>query len=344
MALRGRAAAVVGAVAAALGCYLVLPLHWPYDLPTSARVAEDGAVVHAAGESLYVAGAVHRIRPAPDSMAVTEGGLYYLADEVLYLWDRDGSTRIADLGADQWLQATADGRYLAFIDREHGPLNLVRQRIAQTVVVDTATGEEVVRDVAGNGARMATDDLADLYSESPPTMLGFGAGSAYAATALGNVYRWDLATGERTDLGEDRIPRTPDNAGGAEVAFDLVAGVPQRNAPIMGGAYSGRLSPDGSRLAYADRAGAPTMFTPGAEPVTFPVEEGTQFLLAGWLSDAEFLGVSLRTPSRPGAEVRDGVAQVTVCAVGTTTCRDTGEPVPVVDGILPVLPLGQPAP
>ena len=156
------------------------------------------------------------VRPAPETMVATAGGLYYLADGVLYRW-RDGaadSARVRRPRRIGWLSTTADGRYLAYVDHEHGPRNLGGHRIAETVVFDTTTGREVVRDAAGNGARTGTEDLSDLYGESTPTVLGFDADAVYSQTARGGaVLRWDLATGRRSALGPRGAPGDREPAG-----------------------------------------------------------------------------------------------------------------------------------
>lgn len=329
-------------IAAAFVPYRFLPLRGAYDLPKSTEIGKGGDVVYATGERLYISTIEHEISPAPDSIALTSGGLYFLANGVLYLWDREGSRKVADTG-ERWLQTTADGRYLGFIDRRQGSLNLARQRIAQTVVFDTTTGKEVVRDEAGNGDRWEGEDLSLLYSESPPTFLGFDHQYAYASTASGDNYGWDLVTGERTNLGDEGFPETPNRPGGAFYNFDMVKGVPVRGEPEMGGSYSGRLSPDGTRVVYTS-SGIPTIFSvaraaAASEPVEFPFDK-TQMVLVGWLDDEEFLGMGV-TGSASG-EVRNDMVQMMTCAVASLTCRNVGEPVTATEESLPVTPFGDP--
>jgi hypothetical protein len=60
-----------------------------YDLPTGQRAASTAAVVFATGEELHIGTRTYPIRPAPQTMVDTAGGLYYLTHGVLYQWDRD---------------------------------------------------------------------------------------------------------------------------------------------------------------------------------------------------------------------------------------------------------------
>ena len=337
------AAGVLVVAGALVAAYTLLPLRGSHALPTSVAGATSSDIVYASGERLHISGQEYEISPAPDALALTAGGLFFLSDGALYLWDRDGSTKVAEPG-EQWLETTADGRYLGLVDRERGPLNLARQRVAQTVVFDTTTGEEVVRDAVGNGDRWEAEDLSLLYSESPPDFLGFDDQHAFAATASGDIYRWDLTTGERTDLGDARFPATPNRPGGAIFNFDLVDGRPVRGEPEMGGSLMGRLSPGGPSVAYTP-AGIPTVFRRTADGTTIrPVElpfDKTQMVLVGWLDDQEFLGMGV-TGSRGGAEVRNDRVQMMTCSVASMTCRDVGEPVTASEESLPVTPFGDP--
>ena len=305
-----------------------------WDLPTGERVGTPAQLVFATGEELHVASRTYPIRPAPQTMVSTAGGLYYLADGVLYRWSpgHDESTRIADIGGIGWLSTTADGRYLAFVDFEHGPMNARGSRIAETVVFDTTTGREVVRDAAGNGARTGTEDLSDLYGESTPTVLGFDDDAVYAQTAQGGaIARWDLDTGSRSDLGEVEYPVTENRPGGPLVDFDLVRGVPRETPGVGVGAYAGRRSPDGRRLAFT-LVGRPVVYTSG-DRTRVPIGTGGRhFVLAGWLDADRFYGL--------GVDETAGTARVMVCSAEALHCRAAGGPVPAEDGTLPVFTTG----
>ncbi|MFC4787133.1 hypothetical protein ACT8ZV_21835 [Nocardioides sp. MAHUQ-72] len=327
---------LLGAVAVAvllLGTAMVrLTGSTSWDLPTGPPVASPAEVVFATGEELHVGSRTYPIRPAPQTMVSTAGGLYYLAEGVLYRWGRDRSARIADIGGIGWLSTTADGRYLAFVDYEHGPRNAHGSRIAQTVVFDTSTGRELVRDATGNGDRTSTEDLSDLYSESTPTVLGFDDDAVYAQTAKGGaISRWDLDTGKRSDLGDLAYPVTENRPGGPLVDFDLVHGVPRETPGAGVGAYAGRRSPDGSRLAYT-LVGRLVVHTAGErEPASIPVG-GRQFVLAGWLDADRFYGL--------GVDEARGTARVLVCSASALRCRPASSPVPAEEGTLPVFTTG----
>ncbi len=250
--------------------YLVLPARGSFDVRTSGSVAGTSEIVYATGDRLFISGDEFAIEPAPDSLALTQGGLYFLADENLHLWEPDGSTQLAAIGGFQPLRTTADGRYLGFVDRRNGPMNLARERIAEFVVIDTRTGREVVRDGVGNGDRWGTDDTGALYSEQPPAFLGFDDRHAYGQTSGRDLYRWHLTTGDRADVPEPEFPdvpppRTPNAPGGELVSFDrsgkrlVVADHPEA------GSYPGRVSPDRRHLAFVIGGDQPAVIRLGLE-------------------------------------------------------------------------------
>jgi hypothetical protein len=234
----------VAAAALTAGCGTGSPTgSAPYDLPTGQRAASTAAVVFATGEELHIGTRTYPIRPAPQTMVDTAAGLYYLTHGVLYQWDRDHerSLRVADIGGIGWLSTTFDGRFLAFIDYEHGPRNLGGHRIAEAVVFDTTTGQQLVRDATGNGSRSGTEDLSDLYAESTPTILGFDDDAVYAQTAKGGaIARWDLEDGHRSDLGDNEYPVTENRPGGPLVDVNLVHGVPRETPAAEAGTARGR--------------------------------------------------------------------------------------------------------
>ena len=336
-----RATPILGALAAAalaLGTVTTWLAGPPgYELPTGQRAAPADVLVFATGEELHVGTRTYSVRPAPETMVGTAGGLFYLAAGALYRWDGPdgdaGATRVAELGGVGWLSTTADGRYLAFVDYEHGPRNLGGHRIAQTVLLDTTTGREVVRDAAGNGARTGTEDLSDLYGEATPTVLGFDQDAVYAQPARGGaVLRWDLRTGRRSALPPDRRPVTENRPGGPLVDFDLVRGVPHETPGAAVGAYAGRRSPDGRRLAYT-LAGRPLVHAAG-DPAPARLEVGGRhFVLAGWLDDDRLYGLAVD-------EAPPSTARVVVCSATSRRCAGTGPQVPAEDGALPVFATG----
>ena len=307
----------------------------PYDLPTGQRAASAPVVVFATGEQLHVGTRTYPIVPAPQTMVDTAGGLYYLAHGVLYRWNDDHgeSTRVADSGGIGGLSTTADGRYLAFVDYEHGPRNARGHRIAETVVFDTTTGRQLVRDGRGNGAPSGTDDLSDLYGDSTPTVLGFDDEAVYAQTAKGSaIARWDLGTGQRSDLSDREYPVTENQPGGPLVDFNLVRGVPREAPGEAGGAYAGRRSPDGRRLAYT-LVRRPVVYTVGDRKPRELSVDGRHFVLAGWLDADRFYGLAV-------AETNPSTAQVMVCSVTSSRCAAAGRPVPAEHGALPVFTTG----
>lgn len=339
--------AIVLAMAAA--SYLLLPWREPPSLPTADPPAQPDEVVYASGERLFVAGREYPVSPAPESLALTSGGLYYQAGRTLYLWDDGQSVEVADLGDVQWLQTDAEGRYLGYVDRRHGPMNLSRERIAQVVVVDTTTGEEIVRDATGNGDRWEAEDLPTLYAELPPTILGFDDSHVYASTASAAYYRWDLRSGERERVPEPSFPdvpppATPNRPGGMVQAFDVRQGRLVLVAHPETAPHSGRLSPDGRHLLYTIVDGPPLVVSlddegrvpPGTRPSGFAGAEKGRFMVAGWLDDDRFLGVRWAHPNGLHGRVR-----VVSCVLGTGSCNAESAWFPQTHRELPVLAVGR---
>ena len=125
---------------------------------------------------------------------------------------------------------------------------------------------------------------------------------------------------------------TENRPAGPLVDLDLVGGLPRERPGEGAGAYTGRRSPDGSRLAYTLRARPARVLLGDRRPVRLDVG-GRQFVLAGWLDDDRLYGLALDRAPRPTAEV-------TVCSVPSWRCVAAGPRVPAEDGALPVFATG----
>lgn len=101
----------------------------------------------------------------------------------LHLVDASGDVEDLDVRVDS-LAASPDGRYVALIDLTSGEEDRYGTPQAATVVVDTRTGEEVVRSTDGMGDR-ASDDLAALYPDVELEVRGFADGAFWIDTAEG---------------------------------------------------------------------------------------------------------------------------------------------------------------
>ena len=287
----------------------------PYDLLTAGPVAESGELVYAAGQALHVGDETHTLTPAPDGMVTTAGGLYYRADEVLFLWDGKKSERVADIGGGSLstLFTTTSGRYLGFIDFEHGPTNSADEHVGEAVVFDTVTGKQIIRDHTGNGDP-SDDDLADLYSEDPPTFMGFDDKHAYVRTPSGGFVSYDLATGEAHPT--KVFPEANDRPDGQQIGFEMDKQGAREYSDGMGAPMSGRLSFDSKYVAFAVPAG-PFVFTyPEGTPRALAFAEA-QFVVAGWLDEDTFLG----TGYREDAEGVPSTAAVYTCELDTLSCK-----------------------
>lgn len=166
----------------------------------------------ATGTSTYVhgqqvtvgAGVIHlgatRIDVAPlraDAAVATLGGTYFLnAGE---LWFTTGLAA-RSTGFDQVtrIRVSADGRYLGFVDRNHGPARIGGVPQAAAVVYDTTTGRALVRSSAGMG-RLSVN-LGATYAATPPVALGFQPDAFLAHTPEGR-YRYPLDGSVPTAVG-----------------------------------------------------------------------------------------------------------------------------------------------
>ncbi|MDQ1106667.1 hypothetical protein [Nocardioides zeae] len=103
--------------------------------------------------------------------------------DALHLVDASGDVDDTDVEVAS-LAASPDGRYVALIDLTSGEADRYGTPQAATVVVDTRTGEEVVRSTDGMGDP-ATDDFAALYPDVELEVRGFADGVFWIDTAEG---------------------------------------------------------------------------------------------------------------------------------------------------------------
>lgn len=183
-------------------------------------------------------------------------------------------------------RVSPDGRHVGWIDHE-GPRR-VGYRLAEAVVVDLATGEEVLRDHDDMGGWFDQD----LYGNQWPTFLGFDAdGAAYWETAEADddgtrVRRLEPASGE-VDVVEgdaERVLRTRvlDPATGVATGVDEDG----RHTP-GGGGQLGFVSADG-RWCFRSDAYGPLPVTEcvsGARATPDYPARSRRF--AGWTEDPD---------------------------------------------------------
>ncbi len=170
-----------------------LPENLP-QLPVGTGDVAPGDAVHARGPLLMVNG--RRIRLAPlraDTVAVVKGGVFFLNDDELWFTDLD---QARPTGFDQVssLVASEDGRWVAFVDRGHGPKDDHGTPLALVLAYDAQTGKVQRATYEGMGDP-ATDDLAARYAKSAPAVLGFD-GKTMIVRGVDGVHRIPLEGGE----------------------------------------------------------------------------------------------------------------------------------------------------
>ncbi|GAW51907.1 hypothetical protein PD653_4715 [Nocardioides sp. PD653] len=262
----------------------------PPDLPAGTGPLATDAVVWAVGDTVHVGERTIRAGGAVRAMVAANGRIYFVRgrSDVVRVTDGD-RVRATDLRADE-LRASEDGRYLGFLDTSEMPWS--------TVVVDLESGEVVVRDDAGMGD--ADDDLADLYEDAEPRVLGFDGDELFVRTASGiDVMSWDPRTGERTDHGDQFFFAGRDPGGGRSLPALVRHGrlvVPRD--PYLSTQW-GHVSPDGSVTLQlvANRTEVFAVDSGRRLPTDL---HGRKFVLGGWTDDATAYGVAFDgTPFGP---------------------------------------------
>lgn len=163
------------------------------DLPVGDGEVGPGDRVRGQGGTLRVDG--RRIDLAPlriDETAVVAGGVFFRNGVELWFTDlsRARPTGFTDIRS---LIASEDGRFVAFLDREHGPKDEFGTPLAISIAYDAVTGAALVASYAGMGD-LTTDDLLDLYEDAEPRILGFDGEVLLVAGATGE-YRIPLDGG-----------------------------------------------------------------------------------------------------------------------------------------------------
>lgn len=292
------------------------PAAWP---TTSTPVATDG-LIWASGSTVHL----------PDGSTIDTGdlaGAYVVAGAGVWFASADPDERegnalpelrvatadgVEDLGVHPGigsLTTSADGRWLAFIDRlEEGA------GAAEAVVVDLTTGEEVVRSSEGLLPKETEGaDWTDLYEDAPVGMLGVVDGTAYVQ-GLNTLVSHDLASGESTseDLDWEAI-RSSD----WWQSLHLTAPLPNadRTWQIPAQAFGARPvleSADGERITTT----LPDATGPlGSPDVTGPPLE--EWSLGGWSDPTTVVG---KTPSRDGSSADWMSPALITCVVPSGEC------------------------
>jgi len=184
-------------------------LTWPSGgepLDPSGVVWAEGHTVHLGDDTTVdTRDPVHEYAIAGDAVYFTRAGDEAGADDPVdtRLWRATRQTVEQTDAYAAELTATADGRYLVYLDEESGPEDDHGTPVATVVAVDTRTGEETVRSTEGMGS--TSDDLAALYEDSPPTLRLVTGDTAYVSAA-GTTRAFDLGSGDAEEVEAEAVP------------------------------------------------------------------------------------------------------------------------------------------
>lgn len=266
--------------------------------------------VHLAGGTTLDAG-----RPI-SSFVVAGQGAYAIdkTDRSLLEVTPDGAR---DTGAqiDGGLKASADGRYLAFIDPQSGPA-VQGAHVLEAVVVDLETGREVARSTQGMGGK-DTDDLVDLYEDASHGVLAVSDATAWFSVPEGGVLAVDLASGRTSrspvgDISDAKNPWVgprfaPEPADGpANPARTW--GIDHVNTAIPG------LSDDPVVDFPRDR-----IVSPGGDPVTLRID-AVSWRFQAWIDDTTVVGYANEGLDNPDRVETTMDRSLVTCTVPAGTC------------------------
>ena len=165
------------------------------DLPVGDGDVAPGDRVRAQGTGLVVDGRVIDLAPMRvDELAVVAGGVFFRNGTELWFTDLDRARATGYVDV-QSLVASPDGRRVAFLDLEHGPHDAYGTPLATSVAYDATTGKALVASYAGMGD-VADDDLADLYEDAEPRIIGFDDDALLVHGASGGDFRIPLDGGD----------------------------------------------------------------------------------------------------------------------------------------------------
>jgi hypothetical protein len=176
------------------------------DWPSGKVSVDTTGLVYAIGDTVHLGdGSTVAVGDQIERFVLGGGGVLFSTDESgpeagrylpaapLYYSDGTGkATKLADSAAN--LRSSPDGRYLGFVDTISGEKDEYGTPLAQVVVVDLESGEEVARTSEAMGDP-GSDDLADLYEDAEPGALVVTDDTA-SYDGVGEVVSIDLASGE----------------------------------------------------------------------------------------------------------------------------------------------------
>lgn len=294
----------------------------PFSIPVGEPSFDADAATWAVSGRIHVGDVTLDVRPPPERYVVTPRGIYYNARGALYFTDGGPAAKVADVGS-TGLAVDPAQRRLALVDRAHGATDPYETHVAVPVVFDLASGDQVLR--VGPGRSPEDDDLAVLYSEIPPTLLGIDDEAVYAIDPLR----------EGADQDEWRFPL--DGGRPAAVVGNPMlvreTGIRGWAKPVRGGRYRwdpfyddgpqerlrATLSPARDVIfLHEGAAEGPSSYYDAktGEATTF---SETPFYLGGWIDDDTFYGAFSPRGSAEGPAGRTTVAVCDLAAAPTCT-------------------------
>lgn len=259
-----------------------------------------------------------------DSFVVSPTGAYWMRGSTLRFTSADGATVTVGDGIWNNLAISADGSVVAFVDQAHGPTDHYGTHVAQLVVFDTRTGEQLYR--TPDEKPGADEDLAALYPEVMPLLHGVSPERAF----------FDGRTIALSDGSE--VEATRDGEGGvvyADYADTLfpdgyrvtITGQGRHRRQVEVSSYAvGRLSPERTLLFDLFVSPGPQVVYDAATGRQRPLDAPwSHFDLAGWVDDDTFFGLAIKTGGG-GVTVAD---QVVTCEVSTLACTPVSRVIPV---------------
>lgn len=297
---------------------------WPaaeVSVETRGLVWASGSTIHLGDGTTLDAGTPIR------SYVVAQGGAYVVPDTSsdeqpwpeLVRVTPGGTERLGVRPESDSLSPSPDGRYLAFLDRS-GERDQYDTPVAEAVVVDLRTGDEVLRSDDGMGDP-DIDDLTDLYEDATPYVLGVDDDHAWIHT-VGDVRSIELATGDVEEVDVDGgitgepwydalrtelVPDSPDGAWTIRPREDGEGG--EDDGPQL-------VADDGTTVdARLTPAGLGHTTDPALPPSLAPTIHG--WTIDSWLDATTAVGVARVVPPLAA----DQVMVVITCTVPTGACR-----------------------
>jgi hypothetical protein len=291
------------------------------DRPTGAA----GALVWADRPTgqIHLADGVTLDAGQPISSFVAAGRGAYAVDQ-----EGDALIEVTPTGArttgahvDKVVKASADGRYLAFLDLRSGPA-VQGTHVIEAVVVDLETGRETARSTQGMGGE-DTDDLVDLYEDAQYGVLAVTDKTAWFSVPEGGVIAVDVKGGEITSIPQKDISDDKNPWDGPRFAPEPADG-PANPSRTWGISRANKVVP-GLSDDPAARFPRDEIVSPDGVPATLRID-AVSWRFEAWIDDATVVGYAnegLDNPDRVKTTMDRSLATCTVPAGACTLIPDS---------------------